>query len=93
MAKVTLAEHHDMIKAVPGIKTRISKICDQRLPREIGRTSPRIEKNARQKLAVVSLPRGDVAQFVRAGSARRRRNWLAGLIGLELRNPSGTNSI
>lgn len=41
--------------------TRILKTGDQRLAREIGRMSPKIEKIAPQRFRNVSLTRGNVA--------------------------------
>ena len=41
--------------------TRILKIGDQRLAREIGRMSPKIQKIAPQRFRNVSLTRGNVA--------------------------------
>jgi site-specific DNA recombinase len=46
---------------VSEISRRILKIRDQRLGDEISRTSSEIEKNARQRLAIVSITRGNVA--------------------------------
>jgi hypothetical protein len=48
--------------------TRILKIRDQRLAPEIQLASPEIEKNGRQRLAVVSITRGNVARIFASGT-------------------------
>ena len=76
---------HRSSNEVSGIKTQIVKIRKQRLARKIRPTSPEIRKNARQRLRIVLLTRGNVAQIFGsrtcptetglAGWGARTRTW------------------
>src|SRR5436190_6828325 len=60
-AKRTSNRSHMTSNRVSAIKTRILKIRDQRLARETGATLQKIKKSARQKLAIATLTRGNIA--------------------------------
>jgi hypothetical protein len=63
-SKPTSNRSHASSNRVSEISRRILKIRDQRLADEIPRMSPEIEKNARQRLAIVSIVAGMSRKFL-----------------------------
>src|SRR5262245_35024844 len=78
-------QSHASSNRVSLISTRLLKIRDQRLAQAIHRMSPKIEKNPRQRLVVISITRGNLAR--RAGTG-----WL-GRGGFELTNVAFENAL
>ena len=76
-SETRIASSHASSNPASEIRTRILKIRDQRLAHEIRRTPPENEKNAPQRLATVSVNRGNVAQILTSGTWPQRRDWLA----------------
>jgi hypothetical protein len=73
---------HASSNQVSGLRTRIFEVCDQRLLSKMRQLPSKIQKNGRQRPRNVSLTIEDVARI----SALQRRDCLAEVVGLELRN-------